>query len=409
MLQGSTESKVKLSSEFYHRSGRVLTVKLHLARVFDTQRGEFILETFAEDISELKKAEQAIQDLNRALEAKVLERTRHLEKALLDLGTARSHLVHSEKMAALGQLIAGIAHELNTPLGAIHASNDTIATLLQRVLVELPPLMEALTPELRSLQKAFYDAANRNLEVVPSALLRQRRADVLASLASQNFESDGETVDSLVDLGLSDHLDQWLPLLRSSHGPAAVQVTYEMICLEKSCAVIASASEKAAKVINALRTYSHQAQENAFEKVLVSSGLETVLTLFQSRLKSGVVVAAKLDQEARVWGLPDRLNQVWTNLIANALQAMNDKGTLEIRITDTSGVVRISVIDSGPGVPPEIQGRVFEPFFTTKKAGEGSGLGLDICRKIVEEHHGRLDFESRPGRTEFYVELPSAP
>jgi len=409
MLQGTSEAKIKLTTEFYHRSGKALTMNLHLARIYDTQRGEFILETFAEDVTDLKIAEKAIRDLNRELEAKVLERTKHLEKALEDLGTAQTHLVHSEKMAALGQLIAGIAHELNTPLGAIHASNDTIAILLQRVLTDLPPLVAALPSDLSALQRKFYEAAARNLDVVPSITLRLRRREALVLLDQKGLKVDDETIDSLVELGLTRDLDEWLPLLSSPEGPAAVQVTYEMVCLEKSCAVIASASEKAAKVIQALRVFSHQAQENAFEKVKVAQGVETVLTLFQGRFKGGVAVDTKLDEQAQVWGLPDKLNQIWTNLISNSLQSMDDRGNLEVEVQVSSGTVRISVADNGPGIAPEIQSRIFEPFFTTKKRGEGSGLGLDISRKIVEDHHGRMSFESRPGRTVFYVELPSAP
>jgi len=408
MLQDSAEAKVKLTTEFLHRNGQALTVNLMLARVFDTQRGEFILETFAEDVTELKRAELAIRNANQELEAKVVERTKHLEKALGDLETAQSHLIHSEKMAALGQLIAGIAHELNTPLGAIHASNESIALLLQRVLVDLPDLQASLPPELSSLHRRFYEAAARNLDVVPSAVLRQRRKEILAALASWEMVPDDEMLDSLVDMGITSNWSEWLPLLQSPQGPQSVRLAYEMVCLEKSCAVIASASEKAAKVINALRTFSHQAQESTFERVNLKQGIESVLTLFQSRFKAGITVKTSLDSSASIWGLPDKLGQVWTNLISNALQAMGETGTLEVSVVTRGGTVRVSVIDDGPGIPLEIQNRIFEPFFTTKKAGEGSGLGLDICRKIIAEHRGTILFDTRPGWTEFRVEFPEA-
>lgn len=408
MLQDSPDAKVKLTTEFLHRSSRILTVNLLLARVFDTQRGEFILETFAEDVTELKKAEQAIRDLNQELEVKVAERTAHLEKAMEDLETAQSHLIHSEKMAALGQLIAGIAHEINTPLGAIHASNESIATLLRRVLSELPEFQASLPLELALLHRRFYEAAARNPEVIPSAVLRKRRKDTRAALAGLGFDADEEMVDSLVDLGITGDWEPWLPLLRSPQGPQSVRLAYEMVCLEKSSAVIASASEKAAKVIAALRSFSHQAQESTFEKISLKSGVESILTLFQNRFRAGVTVKTNLDPTAMVWGLSDKLGQVWTNLVSNALQAMDERGALEVSVTLEGGSVVVSVVDDGPGIPHEIQDRIFEPFFTTKKAGEGSGLGLDICRKIVAEHHGTISFESRPGRTKFVVTLPEA-
>jgi PAS domain S-box-containing protein len=404
MLQESTESKVRVTTEFYHRTGRILTVNHYLARVFDHRRGEFILESFAEDVTDLKKAEAEIRLLNAELEMKVQERTQHLEKALEDLGRAQTHLVQSEKMAALGQMIAGIAHELNTPLGAIHASNENISLLLKRVLEGLP----AVPSDLGALQRRFYEASARDLEVVPSATLRKRRREIQGALADRGLEPGDEILDFLVELGVTSGWDDWQVLLTHPEGPAAIRLTYEMVCLEKSSSVIASAAEKAAKVIHALRTFSHQAQETTFERVTVRQGLEAVLTLFQNRLKGGVTVKTSYDEGARVWGLEDKLNQVWTNLIANALAAMGDKGTLEVQALVRDGLVRVSVTDSGPGVDPAIGSRIFEPFFTTKKTGEGSGLGLDICRKIVEEHHGRIGFESRPGRTEFYVEVPEA-
>jgi PAS domain S-box-containing protein len=404
MLQGSTDAKVRVTTEFYHRTGRILTVNHHLARVFDHRRGEFILESFAEDVTDLKKAEAEIHNLNVALEIKVQERTQHLERALEDLGRAQTHLVQSEKMAALGQMIAGIAHELNTPLGAIHASNESITLLLQRVLRGLP----SVPSELGALQRRFYEACAKDLAVVPSAVLRKRRRKIQGALADRSLTADDEILDFLVELGVTTGWEEWEPLLTHPEGPATIRLTYEMVSLERSSSVIASASDKAAKVIHALRTFSHQAQETTFERVLVRQGLETVLTLFQNRLKGGVVVRTEVDERARVWGLEDKLNQVWTNLIANALAAMGDRGTLEILVTVAEGLVRVAVVDNGPGVDPGIRDRIFEPFFTTKRTGEGSGLGLDICRKIVEEHQGKIDFDSCPGRTEFYVELPEA-
>lgn len=408
MLQDSPEAKVRVTTEFYHRSGRVLSMKLMMARVFDTARGEFILETFAEDVTEIRAAEEAIRQMNLELEDKVAERTRHLEKALHDLETAQAHLVHSEKMAALGQLIAGIAHELNTPLGAIQASNENISQLLRRVMAELPELQASLPAPLTQLHRRFYESAARNLEVVPSIQRRRQRKETLLALGALGHRPDDETLDSLVDLGLTTDWDQWLPLLASPQGPQSVRLTYEMVCLEKSCAVIASASEKAAKVISALRTFSHQAQESTFERVPVGQGIESVLTLFQSRLKAGVQVSTSLSTEAFVWGLEDKLGQVWTNLISNALQAMGDRGSLGVEVAVVGGEVRVTVTDTGSGIAPEIQDRIFEPFFTTKKTGEGSGLGLDICRKIIAEHHGTIGFESRPGATRFTVVLPLA-
>jgi signal transduction histidine kinase len=105
-------------------------------------------------------------------------------------------------------------------------------------------------------------------------------------------------------------------------------------------------------------------------------------------------------------GYPDELNQVWTNIITNALQAMQYQGDLTIEAHQNNGHVEVKIIDSGPGIPEEIQPKIFEPFFTTKKQGEGTGLGLGICKKIIEKHQGEIKFTSQPGRTEFVIKLP---
>lgn len=408
MLQDSPDAKVKLTTEFRHREGKPLTVNLILARAFDTQRGEFILETFAEDVTELKQAEKAVLELNRDLEAKVAERTSHLERAMKELEMAQSHLVHSEKMAALGQLIAGIAHELNTPLGAIHSSNETIAMLLHKVVIELPDLEASMPGELAQMHRRLLGEVERNPEVVPSSVLRKRKKELQAWFQSRSIPAEDELVESLVELGPLQRLDDYLPLLRSTFASRSTQLIYQIVCMEKSCLVIGSASEKAAKVIHALRTFSHQAQESTFERVNLKQNIESVLTLFQNRFKMGIVVKTRWAPEATIWGLADKLGQVWTNLVSNAIQSMGDKGTLEISVLVQQGHTIVAVEDNGPGIPPEIRDRIFEPFFTTKKAGEGSGLGLDICRKIVTEHHGTISFESQPGKTRFLVDFPEA-
>ncbi|NEP27660.1 ATP-binding protein, partial [Moorena sp. SIO3I6] len=139
----------------------------------------------------------------------------------------------------------------------------------------------------------------------------------------------------------------------------------------------------------------------------ITDGIDTVLTLYHNQLKHGVDVYRNYDDSLPVIGCyPDELNQVWTNLIHNALQAMENKGTLTINVRQQDDQIKVSITDTGKGIPPEIQPKIFQPFFTTKPAGEGSGLGLDIVRKIVEKHHGHMEVDSVPGETTFTVSLP---
>ena len=128
--------------------------------------------------------------------------------------------------------------------------------------------------------------------------------------------------------------------------------------------------------------------------------------LESSHLKHGVEVVRDYEEVPRILCLPDELNQVWTNLIHNSLQAMDNKGTLEIGVSKRDGSIAVSVTDSGPGIPDDVREKIFEPFFTTKPAGEGTGLGLDIVKKIVDKHGGRIEVDSKPGRTTMCVILP---
>jgi signal transduction histidine kinase len=138
----------------------------------------------------------------------------------------------------------------------------------------------------------------------------------------------------------------------------------------------------------------------------IHEGLETVLTLYYNKIKHTVEVRRQYGRIPPVACYPDELNQVWTNLIHNALQAMEYRGTLTIRTEAQDQDVAVSITDSGSGIPEDVRQRIFEPFFTTKPQGEGSGLGLDIARKIVEKHQGDIQVESRPGETTFSVKLP---
>ncbi|MFB8789866.1 MAG: ATP-binding protein [Potamolinea sp.] len=157
-----------------------------------------------------------------------------------------------------------------------------------------------------------------------------------------------------------------------------------------------------------LKTYSRYDSTGQKRYTLrFTEGIETILTLYQNQLKHGVEVIRNYQAELpAVWCYPDELNQVWTNLIDNALQAMKNKGTLKIDVKQQDNQMQIRISDSGKGIPPEIIPKIFEPFFSTKPAGEGSGLGLDIVKKIIDKHQGKIEVDSVPSKTIFIVSIP---
>jgi signal transduction histidine kinase len=196
-------------------------------------------------------------------------------------------------------------------------------------------------------------------------------------------------------------------LFKDPEGENLLKTAYQFANAQTSIRNITTASERAAKIVFALKTYARYDTTGNKVKAQIAEGIETVLTLYYNQLKRGIKVLKKYDDSLpSILCYPDELNQVWTNLIHNALQAMDYQGTLTIEVKKQDDTLLVSVIDSGKGIPPEIMPKIFQPFFTTKPAGEGSGLGLDIVKKIIEKHQGKIEVESVPGQTTFTVFLP---
>src|ERR687885_2740019 len=161
--------------------------------------------------------------------------------------------------------------------------------------------------------------------------------------------------------------------------------------LVRSTRTITTATDRAAKVVFALKSYARYEHSGEKVQAQITEGIESILTLYHSQFKQGVEVIRNYSELLpSILCYPDELNQVWTNIIHNALQAMDYQGALTIDVTTIDQQAHISITDSGKGIPPEIKSRIFEPFFTTKPPGEGSGLGLDIVKKIIEKHDGKI-------------------
>ena len=185
-----------------------------------------------------------------------------------------------------------------------------------------------------------------------------------------------------------------------------MQLIYNLSRLQGNNRNIQTAVERATKIVFALKSYARFDQSGEKQTVSLVEGIEMVLELYHSKLKQGVEVIRRYETIPQFWGYPDELVQVWTNLIHNAIQAMDGKGILEIVAAVEQNQVVVEVIDSGEGVTIETQSNIFKPFFTTKPLGEGSGLGLSISQTIVEKHEGHIKVESQPGFTTFTVYLP---
>jgi C4-dicarboxylate-specific signal transduction histidine kinase len=373
-----------------------------------TQRVKQLLNAEAEASTQLEMYSQM-------LEQQVQKRTQELSETLEHLKTAQAELVQSEKMAALGQLLTGVAHEINSPLGAIQASNTNIDAALEKSLQSLPKLLQRLPIDRLSDLFALLDLACRPKPLLSFREERQLKRSLKQYLETNDVENAANLADPLSKMGITiTELNTLLPLLQTPDSSLMVNTAHHLAMLKNNSQNIHLAIQRAARIVSALKVYAHRDSTGEMMQASVTEGIDIVLTLYHNQLKHNVEVTKNYEPVPPILCHAEELMQVWTNLLHNAIQAMNDGGQLKITVTEKPGLagdrfIVVFITDSGCGIPSEIQSRIFEPFFTTKPLGEGSGLGLDIVQRIVSKHQGKVEVASQPGHTTFSVWLPVVP
>ena len=389
-----------------HQPDKILPLEVCTTPIFDdTGKIAYAIAAFF-DISDRKQAQKILENYNRTLEHQVADRTRELKNTLDTLQATQNELIQSEKMAALGQLVAGVAHEINTPLGAIRAAIGNTDKALEASLFQLPQLLPQLTEQQ---QADFFSVLKQALSSQSSLSTREKRQikrTLTQQLESHNIANAKQLAHLLTEGGIHQSFDSQLSLLQTPQAHQIVQIAYDIARLQANSQNINNAVERASKIVFALKSYARYDHTGEKRSVQITDNIETVLELYHNYLKKGVEVTRHYQPVPEIPCYPDELVQVWTNLIHNSVQAMDGKGTLEIGVYQKERNIVVELTDSGCGISPDIQERIFQPFFTTKPAGEGSGLGLDIVRKIVEKHQGTITFASVCGKTTFTVTLP---
>lgn len=295
-----------------------------------------------------------VLDLLKAMESRIAQHNEDLQSTLQQLRESQAQLVQSEKMASLGQMVAGIAHELNTPLGYVHNN------------VEL----------LQELQQPLLDDSNR-LDALLQALTSEQADE------AQQAQVLGEVLDSHVP-GQASQLDEDLQQLHSDTLYGLNQI---------------------AELVGSLKDFA-RLDRAASEDIDVNECVRSSLRIAHHQLKR-INVITRLEALPSIPCNPSQINQVLINLLTNAAQAIEGEGQILIRSWSTDTHICLSVQDSGKGMPAEVQARIFDPFYTTKPVGQGTGLGLSICFKIIQNHGGDIRVTSEPGRgTRFVIRLP---
>ena len=315
-----------------------------------------------------------------------------------------------EKMAALGKLSAGLAHELNNPAAAAQRATANLREALETVRDASIRLSRyTLSLEQRELILEFEHEAQQYAPPAAVDPLAQsdREESISTWLDERHVANAWKLAPTLADVGVEvPKLEKLAADIGDQVVADAVTRIASVLTIFKLIGEIETSTKRISDLVYAIKEYTYM-DRAAMQWVDVHQGLESTLTILGHRLKGGIKVIREYDKDlSKVCAYGGELNQVWTNLMDNAIEAMQGKGELRVRTARELDRVLVEIGDSGPGVPPEIQSHIFEPFFTTKAVGDGTGLGLDTVCRIVRNHHGEIRLTSRPGDTRFQVYLP---
>ncbi len=327
------------------------------------------------------------------------------------LRNTESMLRERDKLAALGTLSAGLAHELNNPAAAVQRSAGLLKDELNRWATATGALGAVVEDQTRAeivedlgTEVARHAGTPVTLDPLDASDLAW---ELETFLSNRNVPNAGELASALVDGGWDraflERIEAEFPgdgLGRVVTWVASGSAVYALVD------EVATGARRISEIVKAVKEYSYMDQAPV-QRLDVRSGLDNTLVILRSKLKAGITIVREYQPDLpEIEALGSELNQVWTNILDNAIDALGGNGEIRIKAFARDADVVVQICDNGPGMPPEIRERIFEPFYTTKPPGSGTGLGLHISHNVVNRHGGRINVESRPGQTCFEVCLP---
>jgi len=321
-------------------------------------------------------------------------------------------LRQSEKLATLGKLSAGMAHELNNPAAATQRGAEQVRKAFFRLqqshfkIGELG-LSSAQLSALLELDQLAQERAKEPVDL-DSLDRSDTEYEIETWLEERVVENAWESAPTLVNLGLNtDKLAALTDEFTIDQLPAVIASVSSTYTIYNLLEEMSQGAERISEIVNALKSYTYLDQA-PIQSVDVRQGLDNTLVMFRSKLKTGIVVHREYAPDLpQIQAYGSELNQVWTNIIDNAIGALGGQGDIYLRTRQEEPWVIVEIEDTGPGIPEDVQSKIFDPFFTTKPPGEGTGLGLNISHNIiVHKHNGKIEISSQPGKTCFQIKLP---
>ena len=316
-----------------------------------------------------------------------------------------------DKLTALGKFSAGLAHELNNPASAARRAAESLRRCTQELRQANAKLDRVdLSAEQRAFLSNFEHQVIERLASAPkldSLVESDLEEETVSWLERRGLAEASRLASGLVEAGLD------IPTLELLAGKFGVSLLPDVltrlsaaVSVERLTGEIEGSTGRISELVQAVKEYSYMDQSPE-QQIDIHHGIESTLTMLKFRLKKGIRVTRDYDKTVpRIFAHGSELNQVWTNLIDNAIDAMNGTGELIVRTVRELDYVLVEIIDHGTGIPEDMKPHIFEPFFTTKGVGRGTGLGLDTVYRIVRGHHGQVTYNSKPGETRFQVRLP---
>lgn len=320
-------------------------------------------------------------------------------------------LRQSEKMAQLGTLTAGIAHEMNNPASAVRRGSEHLESAIKTIQQTYQTFFTlGFSKEQWDAAAEYHEyAQKRAVQVVDlDSLGRSDREEVIEIWLNENkIEKSWEQAPILVSLGFQiADLEKIKKTFPGPHLEAAIKWLCTSFTIFSLLAEINQGTTRIGEIVKSLKSYVYLDQAPV-QLVDIHEGLNNTLVMLRSKLSDGIVLERHYAEDLpKIQAYGGELNQVWTNIIDNAVDALDGVGRITIRTSQEDNRVLVEIEDSGPGIPEDVQQKLFSPFFTTKPMGKGTGLGLNISFNIIKKHHGQITVTSQPGKTSFSVQLP---